>query len=83
MQFGMCQPPLQEFVSFPWDSIARRVAVSLSVFQWKYLMSLNLIVVQSFEQFEAYGLVNKLGMIINVSVVKQIGPVLAAVMVAG
>jgi phospholipid/cholesterol/gamma-HCH transport system permease protein len=42
-----------------------------------------LLALESFEQFEAYGLENKLGMIINVSVVKQIGPVLAAVMVAG
>lgn len=38
---------------------------------------------ESFAQFAAYGLESKLGMIINVSVVKQIGPVLAAVMVAG
>lgn len=42
-----------------------------------------LLALESFEQFAAYGLENKLGMIINVSVVKQIGPVLAAVMVAG
>jgi phospholipid/cholesterol/gamma-HCH transport system permease protein len=42
-----------------------------------------LLAIESFAQFQAYGLENKLGMIINVSVVKQLGPVLAAVMVAG
>lgn len=38
---------------------------------------------EGFEQFEAIGQEGRLGGIINVSVVKQIGPVLAAVMVAG
>ena len=42
-----------------------------------------ILAIESFAQFQAYGLESKLGMIINVSVVKQIGPVLAAVMVAG
>ncbi|MDP7069860.1 MAG: ABC transporter permease [Phycisphaerales bacterium] len=42
-----------------------------------------ILALESFVQFQAYGLENRLGMIINVSVVKQIGPVLAAVMVAG
>ncbi len=42
-----------------------------------------ILALESFAQFQAYGLENKIGMIINVSVVKQIGPVLAAVMVAG
>jgi phospholipid/cholesterol/gamma-HCH transport system permease protein len=38
---------------------------------------------ESFTQFEAIGQEGRLGGIINVSVTKQIGPVLAAVMVAG
>jgi phospholipid/cholesterol/gamma-HCH transport system permease protein len=38
---------------------------------------------ESFQQFEAIGQEGRLGGIINVSVTKQIGPVLAAVMVAG
>jgi phospholipid/cholesterol/gamma-HCH transport system permease protein len=42
-----------------------------------------ILAIESFAQFQVYGLESKLGMIINVSVVKQIGPVLAAVMVAG
>ncbi|MCH2141775.1 MAG: ABC transporter permease [Phycisphaerales bacterium] len=42
-----------------------------------------ILAVESFAQFAAIGLEDRLGMIINVSVVKQIGPVLAAVMVAG
>lgn len=42
-----------------------------------------ILALESFQQFAAYGLEDKIGMIINVSVVKQIGPVLAAVMVAG
>ncbi len=41
------------------------------------------LVLESFEQFHAVGQAEKLGGIINVSVTKQIGPVLAAVMVAG
>ncbi len=42
-----------------------------------------ILAVESFAQFAVFGLEDRLGMIINVSVVKQIGPVLAAVMVAG
>jgi phospholipid/cholesterol/gamma-HCH transport system permease protein len=38
---------------------------------------------ESFTQFEAIGQEGRLGGVINVSVTKQIGPVLAAVMVAG
>ncbi len=38
---------------------------------------------EGFEQFRALGQEGRLGGVINVSVVKQIGPVLAAVMVAG
>jgi len=39
--------------------------------------------VESFTQFKAIGQESRLGSIINLSVVKQIGPVLAAVMLAG
>ena len=39
--------------------------------------------IESFAQFKSIGQENMLGGIINVSVVKQIGPVLAAVMLAG
>ena len=39
--------------------------------------------VESYSQFRAIGQENRLGGIINVSVVKQIGPVLAAVMLSG
>ncbi len=39
--------------------------------------------IEMFGQFQAYGLEDRLGGIINVSVVRQIGPVLAAVMIAG
>jgi len=39
--------------------------------------------IESFTQFESFGQEDKLGGLINVSVIKQIGPVLAAVMVAG
>jgi len=39
--------------------------------------------VETYSQFAAIGQANRLGTIINLSVVKQIGPVLAAVMVAG
>jgi len=42
-----------------------------------------ILALESFQQFAVYGIEDKIGMIINVSVVKQIGPVLAAVMVAG
>ena len=38
---------------------------------------------EGYEQFRAMGQEGRLGSVINVSVVKQIGPVLAAVMVAG
>jgi phospholipid/cholesterol/gamma-HCH transport system permease protein len=39
--------------------------------------------VETFTQFKALGQENRLGTVINLSVVKQIGPVLAAVMLAG
>jgi len=39
--------------------------------------------VQAYSQFQALGLATQLGHIINVSVVKELGPVLAAVMLAG
>lgn len=39
--------------------------------------------VQSYEQFAALGLATRLGQIINISVVRELGPVLAAVMLAG
>lgn len=39
--------------------------------------------VQSFSQFEGIGLQDRLGSVINISVVKELGPVLAALMVAG
>ena len=42
-----------------------------------------ILALESFNQFQAFGMEGRLGGIINVSVVKQIGPVLAAVMVAG
>ena len=40
-----------------------------------------ILALETFVQFEALGLQGTMGSIINVSVVKQIGPVLAAVMV--
>ena len=39
--------------------------------------------VETYSQFEAIGQASRLGSVINLSVVKQIGPVLAAVMLAG
>jgi phospholipid/cholesterol/gamma-HCH transport system permease protein len=39
--------------------------------------------VQSFSQFKGLGLEDRLGSLINVSVVKELGPVLAAMMLAG
>ena len=42
-----------------------------------------ILAVEGFAQFQAIGAANRMGGIINMSVVKQIGPVLAAVMVAG
>ena len=42
-----------------------------------------ILALEGFEQFRAIGQEDRLGGVINVSVVKQIGPVLAAVMVAG
>lgn len=39
--------------------------------------------VESYTQFKSIGQENRLGSVINVSVIKQIGPVLAAVMLAG
>jgi phospholipid/cholesterol/gamma-HCH transport system permease protein len=42
-----------------------------------------ILALEGFEQFRAIGQEGRLGGVINVSVVKQIGPVLAAVMVAG
>ncbi|MCH2133228.1 MAG: ABC transporter permease [Phycisphaerales bacterium] len=42
-----------------------------------------ILALETFVQFESLGLQGTLGAVINVSVVKQIGPVLAAVMVAG
>lgn len=41
------------------------------------------IAVESYTQFKAIGQENRLGSVINISVIKQIGPVLAAVMLAG
>jgi phospholipid/cholesterol/gamma-HCH transport system permease protein len=42
-----------------------------------------ILALEGFYQFQAIGQENRLGGVINVSVTKQIGPVLAAVMVAG
>ena len=39
--------------------------------------------VETYQQFKAIGQENRLGSVIALSVVKQIGPVMAAVMVAG
>jgi phospholipid/cholesterol/gamma-HCH transport system permease protein len=39
--------------------------------------------IEAFPQFQAIGLENHIGSVINISVVKQIGPVLTAVMLAG
>jgi phospholipid/cholesterol/gamma-HCH transport system permease protein len=39
--------------------------------------------VQAYGQFEAAGLADRLGAVVNLSVVKELGPVLAGVMVAG
>jgi phospholipid/cholesterol/gamma-HCH transport system permease protein len=39
--------------------------------------------VQSYEQFAAIGLATRLGQIINISLVRELGPVLAATMLAG
>jgi len=39
--------------------------------------------IESFEQFRSIGQEGRMGGVINISVVKQIGPVLAAVMIAG
>ena len=39
--------------------------------------------IEAYSQFEAIGLASRLGSVINISVVKQIGPVLTAVMLAG
>lgn len=41
------------------------------------------LVVQGFHQFDAAGLADRLGGVVNVSVASELGPVLAAVMVAG
>ena len=42
-----------------------------------------ILALEFFAQFEVLGMTNRMGGVINASVVKQIGPVLAAVMVAG
>ena len=42
-----------------------------------------ILALEFFGQFEVLGMTNRMGGVINASVVKQIGPVLAAVMVAG
>ncbi len=42
-----------------------------------------ILALEAFGQFQAIGMTNRMGGVINASVVKQIGPVLAAVMVAG
>lgn len=42
-----------------------------------------ILALEGFEQFAAFGQESRLGSVINLSVTKQIGPVLAAVMVAG
>jgi phospholipid/cholesterol/gamma-HCH transport system permease protein len=39
--------------------------------------------VQSFSQFQSLGLATRLGAIINISIVRELGPVLAATMIAG
>jgi phospholipid/cholesterol/gamma-HCH transport system permease protein len=39
--------------------------------------------IEAYPQFESIGLANHIGSVINISVVKQIGPVLTAVMLAG
>lgn len=42
-----------------------------------------ILALEGYEQFAAFGQESKLGALINISVTKQIGPVLAAIMVAG
>lgn len=42
-----------------------------------------ILAVEGYDQFAAFGLENRLGTAVNISLVKQIGPVLAAVMLAG
>lgn len=42
-----------------------------------------ILAVEGFDQFAAFGLESRLGTAVNISLVKQIGPVLAAVMLAG
>src|SRR5271156_1630864 len=39
--------------------------------------------VQSYSQFQSLGLATRLGAIINISIVRELGPVLAATMIAG
>lgn len=39
--------------------------------------------IEGFDQFSTFGIEDRLGAVVNISILKQIGPVLAAVMVAG
>ncbi|MCA9294485.1 MAG: ABC transporter permease [Phycisphaerales bacterium] len=42
-----------------------------------------ILAIEGFDQFASFGLEKRLGGVVNISIVKQIGPVLAAVMLAG
>ena len=42
-----------------------------------------ILAIEGYDQFAAFGIENRLGAVVNISVIKQIGPVLAAVMLAG
>ena len=42
-----------------------------------------ILAIEGFAQFQSFGLEKRLGGVVNISIVKQIGPVLAAVMLAG
>lgn len=42
-----------------------------------------ILAIEGYDQFAAFGIETRLGGVVNISVVKQIGPVLAAVMLAG
>jgi phospholipid/cholesterol/gamma-HCH transport system permease protein len=42
-----------------------------------------ILAIEGYDQFAAFGQQDRLGMVVNISIVKQIGPLLAAIMLAG
>ena len=70
-----------------WPRLGRQLyfvgSTSIPVVALTGLFIGAILAIESFDQFASFGLEKRLGAVVNISIVKQIGPVLAAVMLAG